>query len=104
MIAYHATHVRNVPSIRWTGLSRHFSTARRKAVWCVGRDGLWWAVRHVCVRHGWREEDVVLIPFTTTLTEAKRTRWQNVYAIDGNVSPDRLQPTLQLRLSAAFPT
>lgn len=58
---YHATHRRNLVGIVTEGISPVYATGKMKAVWLHSYSRVSWARAHVCTRHNWSEEDVVVL-------------------------------------------
>ena len=77
-ILLHATHRRNLPSIRRLGVSPAFSQGPRAECWFCARSRRAWAVEHVAERHGWPPADVVVVRVSVPrdlLTRRGRGLW-----------------------------
>ncbi len=73
MRLYHATHWRNVLSIRRAGLRPDCSQGRLRAVWFCQRRDRFRAVLHVCQRHGWAPDEIVVITLEVPEATVRRS-------------------------------
>lgn len=71
-VLFHATPVRNLPSILRQGLLPWFARGKRKAVWLCSQGRRVWAADHVASRHGVSLADVFLLRVLVDRQEIRR--------------------------------
>jgi hypothetical protein len=70
----HATPRRNLESILRTVLRPEFARGKLKAVWLHTRARTGWSVRHVADRHGFEEEDIIVLEVLLPRSAVRRAR------------------------------
>ena len=89
-VIYHWTHRDNVESILRIGVDPSMATGELYAVWGCRLAKLCWAREHVCSRHGWSPEDVVLLRLDVRRYRCYRTAWPQVFYTPQHISPDNV--------------
>lgn len=87
---YHWTHRKNLRGIAGEGLNPKYATGKIKLVWACEPDRIGWALLHVCERHGWNPDDMILLRVQTGCMTWRRSAWQSVYNCASLVPPDML--------------
>lgn len=87
---FHVTPRKNTASIAQAGLDPAFAKTARRALWCVGREQLLWAIAHTANRHGVLVTDLQIYAFLMRRADLIRTRWQGVYQFTVTVQPGTL--------------
>lgn len=93
---YHATHVRNLESIREKGLLKSYSTGRSQLVWLHSKIMWSYAVHHVSERHGWEPADVVIIEVDVRYVHTRASRWHGIFNLAEDVPAEALGRAFQL--------
>lgn len=78
MKLYHATHKKNLDSIREKGLDSSYATGKTHCVWMHTASMHAWAALHVCHRHNWRPEDIVFIEINVHY-RIRKTCWRGIW-------------------------
>lgn len=98
MILVHATHRKNVPSIKRRGLLARYATQKRRAVWAVPGGNEEWAVNHVMRHKRCLATDVALILIEAKGLAFKRHGDGTLYLV-GDVPPERIRKVRVLQWS-----
>ena len=78
MKLYHATPIKNLESIKATGLDPNRSRCKRKEVWLHTKSRRDWAILHVAARHKCEVDDVVIIEVNVPRSKLRR-RWRALW-------------------------
>src|SRR4051812_35763295 len=89
---FHATLVRNLPSIQRAGLLCSKSQGRLPVVWLCAPSASTWAVLHTVRRHGGTVEGVVLIEVDVPRSWLRRSPRRNLWYCPRDIRPGRLGP------------
>jgi hypothetical protein len=87
---WHATPVRNLPSIGLLGIDPSFARGKRQVCWFVGSSLRSWVVLHVAQRHGCEPSEVCLIRVRLARSRLRR-RWRSTWVCAEVVRPEEFQ-------------
>jgi hypothetical protein len=90
-VLYHWTHKKHLKSILALGLDPSFASGEMWAVWGCTAKRIDWARDHVCSRHRWSEDDVILLRCMVGSVWTYRTCWDGVYYTPGKIDPELIQ-------------